>query len=339
MFVSGETGEPSHETTGMIEEIVQKQVIEILVRSTEIANRRGTRTISVEDIFFVYRHDKGKVSRLRNFLSWKDVRKTAKDSDDKPGGGDEFAGGEELAPSGNTGNPMNPADAAAKGVGKHKRAKVRLPWDVSSYYASFGITIPDRDDDEEDEEDEEMNAATLLRLKTADERTRNMTKEEYVHWSECRQASFTFRKAKRFREWAGFGVVTESKPNDDVVDMLGFLTYEVVQALTEEALKVKASEDAHAKIYGASRRERDGNVGGDATDARAESKKRKREVGLFEPPGEEKTAVNTKHVLEAFRLLQQPKGYSKALGNFSRHQIRKPLQLVSKCPGGFTSRC
>ena len=29
-----------------------------------------------------------------------------------------------------------------------------------------------------------------------------MTKDEYVYWSDCRQASFTFRKAKRFREWA-----------------------------------------------------------------------------------------------------------------------------------------
>ncbi len=30
MFVSGETGEPSAETTGMIEEIVRQQVIEIV---------------------------------------------------------------------------------------------------------------------------------------------------------------------------------------------------------------------------------------------------------------------------------------------------------------------
>jgi len=29
------------------------------------------------------RHDKAKTSRLKTFLSWKDVRKTARDSDDK----------------------------------------------------------------------------------------------------------------------------------------------------------------------------------------------------------------------------------------------------------------
>ena len=111
---------------------------------------------------------------------------------------------------------------------------------MSSFYSE---QVPERED-EEDEEEEEMNAATLQRLKQADERTKGMNAEEYLHFSECRQASFTFRKGKRFREWAGFGVVTDSKPNDDIVDILGFLTYEIVTLLTEEALNVKAAEDA-----------------------------------------------------------------------------------------------
>ena len=89
---------------------------------------------------------------------------------------------------------------------KNKKAKVGLPWDVSSFYSE---QVPERED-EEDEEEEEMNAATLQRLKQADERTKGMNAEEYLHFSECRQASFTFRKGKRFREWAGFGVVTDS---------------------------------------------------------------------------------------------------------------------------------
>lgn len=32
MYVSGETAEPSHETTGMVEEIVRQQVIEMVCR-------------------------------------------------------------------------------------------------------------------------------------------------------------------------------------------------------------------------------------------------------------------------------------------------------------------
>ncbi|KAJ5682609.1 TFIID-18kDa-domain-containing protein [Penicillium macrosclerotiorum] len=260
MFVSGETAEPAIETTTLIEEITRQQVIEILARSTALATRRGSRSISTDDLIFLIRHDKAKVSRLRTFLSWKDVRKNVKDSDDK-GGADaaDFAAADDAA-----GVVAGPQDVASKP--KNKRAKVGLAWDVSSF---FSVQIPERDD-EEDEEEEEQNYATLQRLAAADERTKNMTKEEYVFWSECRQASFTYRKSKRFREWAGFGIVTESKPNDDIVDILGFLTFEIVQTLTEEALKVKERED-HEKNRG----------GADSTGDSA--KKRKRETGLFDP--------------------------------------------------------
>ena len=43
--------------------------------------------MSAEDLIFLIRHDRGKVNRLRTYLSWKDVRKHAKDS-----GGDGGAG-------------------------------------------------------------------------------------------------------------------------------------------------------------------------------------------------------------------------------------------------------
>ncbi|KAJ5162701.1 Histone-fold [Penicillium coprophilum] len=261
MFVSGETAEPSPETTTLIEEITRQQVIEILSRSTALATRRGVRSISTDDLIFLIRHDKAKVSRLRTFLSWKDVRKNVKDSDDK-GGGDaaDFAAADDAA-----GVVAGPQDVAPKP--KNKRAKVGLAWDVNSFYS---VQVPERED-EEDEEEEEQNYATLQRLAAADERTRHMTREEYVFWSECRQASFTYRKSKRFREWAGFGIVTESKPNDDIVDILGFLTFEIVQTLTEQALKVKEREDNEKHRRG-------------GAEAGENLKKRKRETGLFDPP-------------------------------------------------------
>src|SRR5204863_7745021 len=140
------------------------------------------------------------------------------------------------------------------------------PWEVQSFYSE---QVPEREDEEDNEEEEEQNEATLARLASADERTKNMTRDEYVYWSDCRQASFTFRKGKRFKEWAGFGIVTDSKPNDDIVDILGFLTFEIVQTLTEEALKVKEAEDLVKRESG----------GGSAQD-----RKRKRERGLCEPP-------------------------------------------------------
>ena len=143
-----------------------------------------------------------------------------------------------------------------------------------------------------------------------------MTKEEYVFWSECRQASFTYRKSKRFREWAGFGIVTESKPNDDIVDILGFLTFEIVQTLTEEALKVKERED----------REKNRRGGGENGES---SKKRTRETGLFDPPEEGRTPVETRHIREAYRKLQATpnKNIAMLLHN-GRLPAKMPLRLV-----------
>ena len=36
--------------------------------------------MSAEDLIFLIRHDRAKVNRLRTYLSWKEVRKHAKDS-------------------------------------------------------------------------------------------------------------------------------------------------------------------------------------------------------------------------------------------------------------------
>ena len=252
-----------------------------LKRSTALATRRGSRSITVADLFFLIRHDKAKTSRLKTFLSWKDVRKTAKDSDDKGGdAADAGVGDDPLGGADAAGGPSVPIDIAKK-----SKKKVKLPWDISSY---FSEQLPEGEDEDDDEE-EEMNAASLLRLQQSDRRTKGMTKDEYLHYSECRQASFTYKKAKRFREWAGFGVVTDSKPNDDIVDILGFLLYDNVQTLTEEALKVKAEEDKVKSRNG---------------DSDVQNKKRKRETGLFDMAEEGTSPVTPKHMREAFRRLQ-----------------------------------
>ncbi|KAI0202470.1 TFIID-18kDa-domain-containing protein [Astrocystis sublimbata] len=311
MYVSGEPGECSTETTAMIEEIVRQQVIEMLRNCTEHAARRGVRTITINDLIFQIRDDAPKVSRLRTFLSWKDVRKSAKDTDGDKGAEGDLGVGDEAGGGVMQGGGPGPAgvEEAAK---KNKKAKVKLPWEPSSYYSQ---EVPECEDDE-DEEEEEMNSITLARLQKADDRTRVMTREEYVTWSEYRQASFTYRKGKRFREWAGFGIVTDSKPSDDIVDILGFLTFEMVQTLTEEAIKIKEHEDLW--------KERGAAGGGE----NGGPKKRKRAQGLFDPPSEGKTPVETRHIQEAFRRLQSRPKKSRAMLNGTRLSQHTGLKLI-----------
>jgi len=66
--------------------ITPSQLVQI-VQARNLASRRGARYLSAEDLIFLIRHDRAKVNRLRTYLSWKDVRRHAKDS-----GGDGAAG-------------------------------------------------------------------------------------------------------------------------------------------------------------------------------------------------------------------------------------------------------
>lgn len=58
-----------------------------MIQARALALKRNLRFLTAEDLIFLIRHDRAKVNRLRTYLSWKDVRKHAKDS-----GGDVGAG-------------------------------------------------------------------------------------------------------------------------------------------------------------------------------------------------------------------------------------------------------
>ena len=77
-----------------------------------------------------------------------------------------------------------------------------------------------------------------------------MTRDEYAHYTECRQASFTYRKgaftfllsslvinphptlAKRFRDFLNLPPWLDLKTQDDTIDIVGFLAFEMVRSLT-----------------------------------------------------------------------------------------------------------
>ena len=79
------------------------------------------------DLFFLIRKDHAKTARLKDFLSWKDVRKTARNDADEKGGEAEIdeVGGEGAGPGG----PLV-GDTSKK----NKRSKISLPWDIENFY-------------------------------------------------------------------------------------------------------------------------------------------------------------------------------------------------------------
>ncbi|KAJ2710723.1 Transcription initiation protein spt3 [Coemansia spiralis] len=297
MFVFGEVQDPLPDTTMLIEDIVRSQVIEIIVLAAAQAQRRGSRFVAAEDFIFLIRHDRNKVIRLREYLSWKDVRKKVKEREDA---GDEIIDDE---------NADKPERAA--------KVKIRLSWELASM---FSENLADDEDEDEDSLDAQSDA--LKRLKDADDVTKLMTRDEYVHYSECRQASFTFRKGKRFRDWANMAAYVDTKLNDEIIDILGFLTFEMVSKLTETGLKIKRALEkaAHDVLCTAS----DGS--GDAADRPAKRPRTGNDqpagASLFAGPPMARTPLQVQHVQEAFRRLQRaPQPIRNFKGGLSRTRV------------------
>ncbi|WWD22864.1 hypothetical protein CI109_107359 [Kwoniella shandongensis] len=230
MFVFGEVQDPLPETVKLVEDIVRGQIIEIVTRARLLTHLRSSRFLSAEDLIFLIRDDRGKVNRLRTYLSWKDVRKRAKDEEERGGGDVDL--------------DVDGAGADAdKAAAKGRKTMVKLPWELLTPFSDYLRGLPSKKAVEEDEEEDadEMQAYqdSMQRLRDADEITKKMTKDEYVHYSDCRQASFTYRKARRFRDFINFSAYLDVRPNDDIVDILGFLAFEMVRSLCVTALELR----------------------------------------------------------------------------------------------------
>ncbi|EPY52121.1 SAGA complex subunit Spt3 [Schizosaccharomyces cryophilus OY26] len=291
MFILGEVQDPLPETIQLVEELIRGQVMEMLIQANELSIRRGSRSINVEDLFFLIRHDRAKVNRLKTYLSWKEVRKKAKEQD---------------ANAADTKELFEEVESKTKTL----TAPVAMPWEVKNM---FSEPVPETEEFEDDDDMMEMAYATRERLKSADERTKKMTREEYVHWSECRQASFTYRKGKRFREWCGMSLLTETRPDNDLVDILGFLTFEIVATLTEEALAVKERMD---------------QIQNNTRHGSYSVPNHPKERYLFDGLTEGRTPLQIFHVLEAFRRLQVPNKKHTAMRSFNGGLVKSRVYLI-----------
>lgn len=147
------------------------QAVLKIVQARVQANRRGARYLSAEDLIFLIRHDRAKVNRLRTYLSWKDVRKHAKDSNADGGGGVEV----ETLEDGADGKwqLLNPSRADTyvnitdKLTAKAQKITIKLPWEITTIYSEVLRQSGLQEDDEEDEDDLEAQEASLERLKVS----------------------------------------------------------------------------------------------------------------------------------------------------------------------------
>lgn len=167
-----------------------------------------------------------------------------------------------------------------------------------------------------------------------------MTKNEYAQYSECRQASFTYRRARRFREFINFSAYLDVRPNDDIVDILGFLAFEMVRSLCVTALDLRERLEKTKTTGGGS------TLGPAGTDAQKQdgNKRSSTEPGvisqnktpssnppsLFAPPPSARQPLQPCHVLEAFAQIQRAQAANRVggMGNFRGGVGKKRMALV-----------
>lgn len=248
MYTCGDVRTVQTDTAILMETLVHAHLAEIIIKAASVAGRRSSRSLTTEDIMFTIRRDLAKVQRLKDFLGWKDLRKNAKPVDETtasavamvpPVVGIEDSDGLTVEDRKVNNQLQLPASSTTH---KKRPPAARIPWD---YLSNLVADLTDGglvDFDPDDGLDGEYWQAQLReRLQTADRVTRGMSRSEYLEYTECRQASFTYKKSKKFREWinpATFSV--DYRLGDDVIEVLGFLAGEAVRRITEVALQVKA---------------------------------------------------------------------------------------------------
>jgi transcription initiation protein SPT3 len=112
--------------------------------------------------------------------------------------------------------------------------------------------------------------------------------------------------------------LTSSAPNDDIIDILGFLTFETVAILTEQVLKVKAEFDLAQQRAPKN----------DISFLNWQTFTPHKHHYLFDPPEEDRSPLGAIHVREAFRRLQRPPSKSKILRNFRGGIVHTSLRLI-----------
>jgi len=214
---------------------------------------------------------------------------------------------------------------------------IKLPWEITTIYSEVLKQSGHQSDDEEDEDDIEAHEASIQRLKEADDATRQMTREEYQHYSDCRQASFTYRKAKRFREFLNLPAHLDLKANDDTVDIVGFLAFEMVRSLTLAGLAVKKSlEESHLDTTSSVSR-----IAGMALLDSTTKRRRTEEEddaddfplpvsSLFLAPPEARTSLRPEHIQDAFSRLQGDWSHHRSAGmtNWRGGLVRTRVSLI-----------
>ena len=238
LYGFGDSRRPNIQTAILVDDVVRRQMTELLTRSIEISYQRGANgTVGVEDIAFMMRKNPVKIQRLYRHLSIKDMA------------GNAAVGG---APTTDIYGVLNATD--------NRRAK-RCKEFLLSIDSEGGLLTQALNDELHDEMRTE-------RLKRIDRLSRDMDERRYAEFTRARQVSFlghNMKFASKFQEWiltalkSSEPVMEEGEPmiltstasveqkvkmDRSGLEALAYLAYETVGQIVEMSLLVRRDSEA-----------------------------------------------------------------------------------------------
>eukprot|EP01137_Pigoraptor_chileana_P012134 Opistho-2@64144 len=246
LYAMGVPKEPSEDVTIFLEEYVLDELITLIGSVIEATAERGGRSITTEDVLYQLRKDATITKRVLDYLRWREVRKrVAKEAVDEEED-------EEEADLGVSSESTLDATGGSSVAGKQG---VRASWSLlDDVYAAAGMDAGEWAADSDATAAEEMKR----RMKRADVRTREMTHDEYMLYSERRKVCFANKRNRnKFRTWLCIRypvtchdstidpAVTDQllEFTEETLDILAIVAYEKVARMTEASLLVKEERD------------------------------------------------------------------------------------------------
>eukprot|EP00697_Spironema_sp_BW2_P013098 gnl/Spiro4/2985_TR1463_c0_g1_i1.p1 gnl/Spiro4/2985_TR1463_c0_g1~~gnl/Spiro4/2985_TR1463_c0_g1_i1.p1 ORF type:complete len:309 (+),score=29.71 gnl/Spiro4/2985_TR1463_c0_g1_i1:160-1086(+) len=219
MFTFGDSSTGCIQTIELMEQIARNHCLTLARLAHTYALERGSKLTQLDDLLVVIRRNQAQLRRVYDFLKWRGIRKKVRQSEPV----------EEV----DLGIGLEVSSAMMANPPPARRSRSS---DIVSQMHGLCEDCGVRCVDMEEPDTQRLNARHHL--------TWNMSDDEYLQYTECRKASFTYKHTKRFRDWLDFARLG-IKALDDVVviDVLGYLAWEVVGLVTLTAIVLKCCKE------------------------------------------------------------------------------------------------
>ncbi|XP_075552451.1 transcription initiation protein SPT3 homolog [Dermacentor variabilis] len=219
----GDSREPLLESVKLVEDIVAQQLKCVFHRAADVATLRGSKSVAIEDILFLMRKNKVKLSRLVRYLELKSMQGyiySKLPTDDEEATAAALASAESAV-----------ADVKSEGAPQFKRTK------ICRDFISFIDQTGELADVFSESIFDEVKHEREMRLEV---HTRTMDQTQYMEYSNARASSFCRKnKTARFREWLMKDIESDVKLSPTVLDIFSYLAYETVAQIVDLALLIK----------------------------------------------------------------------------------------------------